>query len=336
MGTYLLNTPQIDYLTVSTRSLGYYELYRERLFSISKDFGVPSRPSKLLDYVGACSADGSITVLSRMCSGVPQYLIQLSGPRTSELAMAVVGDDEVRHTRVDVAYMSSTNDYPKPQELLLLLSSYGVPCEVRSDERSLQTLYVGERTRTRFIRIYEKEIGGRTYIRFELELKKDLARRVAVHALQSTSVRYGLLAASFDKLPLEVQTQLAFNFEGTVEKDKATVKECTPETYRDWFKETVVPSLLKRMRNHEAASLGGSEYAMEYSEILSLLQEELDIYIENVRGVEERQRGEVVSTNSKGKKIRARLSGPKEVPLAERTTLAAAKGVWQEPVGYED
>ena len=337
MSSYILNVPQLDYLTITTKSYELYLQYKELCRQRARENRFPTKPFTLLDYEGMVSPDGTISCGARETVNGGEYIVQLSGVDTERTFRSVATSDDYNTTRVDIAYMSSAVEYPKPQELLPILAECGVPCEVRSDERSMQTLYIGERNRTRFVRIYEKELAGRSYIRFELEIKKRLATRVAIPAVNNVSVRYGLLAGSFEKLPLQVQSQLAMEFgDSRVELPKAELQESNPMTYKDWFKETVVPSLLKRMRMSERMALGPEEYALEYKEILELLQTELDVYIEEVKGIEKSRRSEVETTRANGKRIAAsKARRAKKVQAEELEAGYSDADVWRVPQGYE-
>lgn len=329
--------PQVDYLTLTTKSYELYLQYKELCRQTARKNRLPTRPFVLLDYSGMVSPDGTISCGARSTENGEEYIVQLSGVDTEQTYKSVATSEDYNTTRVDVAYMSSAVEYPKPQELLPLLSECGVPCEVRSDERSLQTLYVGERNRTRFVRIYEKELGERSYIRFELEIKKRLATRVAIPAMNNMAVRYGLLAGSFEKLPLQVQSQLSMDFGSSrVELPKQELQESTASSYKDWFKETVVPSLLKRMRMAEQMSLGPVEYALEYRDILELLQTELAVYIEDVQGIEKTGRSYMETTRANGKKRSAsKARNTRKMKPEELEVGYSDDDVWRVPVGYE-
>lgn len=340
MSTYTLNTPQIDYLTMTTKSYELYLTWKRMCMRKSVGNPLPTKPFTLLDYAGMVSADGSVSVGSRTREGSEEYIVQLSGPTTEALWRSIVTDEKYNITRIDVAYMSSAKEYPKPEELLLLLTCNGVACSLESGKDGVQTLYIGKRNTVRYIRVYEKVLTDSQYLRLEVECKKGLASRLGIPLLNDETVRYALLAGSVEKMPLVFQSQLSMPFgEVSTRLPRGeSVTSGTAESYRDWFRDVVAPSLLKRMRSASRLGLGTTEYALEYKELLAMLQTELDTYIEEVRGVEKVLPHEETYFREDGKKkpFRYGTKGNKRPSGVDEEELTYSDDrVWRSIEGYD-
>jgi hypothetical protein len=111
------------------------------------------------------------------------------------------------------------------------------------------TIYVGKRTSELFRRIYKKHIDGVDYVRFEVEVKGNLARALWERGdVSSREAQADIFRHQFHALPGGVQRHLR-PFVERVEQGSGEFKPVHRSTDEekaiDWFASGVVPALDK-------------------------------------------------------------------------------------------
>jgi hypothetical protein len=165
-----LNTMKLDYLTCTSQdselALSEWTTHRARI----------------LQYVGYSHSDNKIFEGFALQKGDLNRLCRLTSSRANELWSTLIG---MRATRLDIALDVLTKGTLGEDLQCWSLVSKRASTFIGTHERGAAkgfTLYVGSRRSERFLRIYDKSSEANletpNVVRFELELKGSLARRV--------------------------------------------------------------------------------------------------------------------------------------------------------------
>jgi len=166
----VLNELKLDYLTATSNDT---ELVLDEW---------TTHRARILQYVGFAHSDNRIFEGLALQQGKLNRLCRLSSHRANELWELCVG---MRATRLDLALdVLTENTFAEDLNCWSIVSSRAstfISTHEKNKSRGF-TLYVGSRKSERFLRVYDKSVEGNLdypgVVRFELELKGSLARRV--------------------------------------------------------------------------------------------------------------------------------------------------------------
>lgn len=174
----------IDYLRVGTWDLRQYTLLASQLMLWRTGW----KAGSFLQYSGHKN-DGLFFGTGKQ-GKKSHYIFQVSGG----LAQTVLDDPTIAVllsndawycTRIDIQRTNPLPEWWNVRDIADSLRQDSVNCSfVESDTGT--TLYIGSRTSEKFIRIYTKQLD-KAYLRFEYEIKGDLARAIYRNIYQTVS-----------------------------------------------------------------------------------------------------------------------------------------------------
>lgn len=169
-------------------------------------------------------------------------------------------------TRIDVQLTIELPEWYSARELNDYLAFVLKRRIMLIENSGLDTVYVGSRQSSRYIRIYVKEdSSGKRWLRFEIETKKDRDKVPDRLALFAAKIgRRALVSFFWDeidklKLPLEFEQILSAHRVGETAKLPGIVRDSGEKTFR-WLNTTV----RKAIMNYAIKSHGRQEFVKEW------------------------------------------------------------------------
>lgn len=259
---FYIGAPAVDYLTLTTFDREKFEQARALAVSVSEG---DTAAGKQLQYVGERGTGYFAGQGSQ--KGKDHFLVSTSAAYahdmlrlTHEAAERVQG---IRCSRMDLQVT-----VPLPGDLFSL-SAVGrrlragelgpfrrrgaaSRIDIIDNNEGLDTVYVGARSSPRFVRIYVKKIAGKSYLRFEVEFKGDLAAQSWKAARgRGVSVLGPLLRAELDALPAAFVARLGEVYAACGDElgDRLRIVhgEATWERQLNWVLNQVWPTLEELM-----------------------------------------------------------------------------------------
>lgn len=278
----LTEIPAVDWLTLTTDSLNdfvsarlrwqedrerYYRLLNgKRKRGNAAVFAMPVKKGKIMQYEGQY-IDGVFWGVGKQ-NGADHYYVRASGDISNQLALQGGALSAFGATRVDVQFTVPYYREFVDLELLAMLRDgayWGdrkVPTvDAHIEHSGLSTVYVGSRSSMKFLRVYVKPGEGfERYVRYELELKQDMAnnlwRDVNSGRAVLAGVCGGVLRDSISRLPPEVvDSQLKPLYDGLMEFDPVRLVvgryAKSENSTLNWLYDSVLPAVKKLSSDHE-------------------------------------------------------------------------------------
>lgn len=258
---FLVGTPSIDWLTVTTLDVAAAMALRDRMSEGARL--LPERQRMQYRGATAVSARGTVFLGAYDGAGGAHWLCQASGLCADDV-YSWLGPAIARRvspwkvTRLDIQL---TVDYDpgewKQRELFYRLNRRGTVCtdfvESWSGNQTykLATVYYGKRGSDRVVRIYEKEgLGEDRYLRFEVEFKAERARYAARVLGSGIGPSKGaILKAEIERV---ADAPLSDAFLPPLNGEKAAHVRAikTPDDGSAWIMSTCMPKLTKYMAEY--------------------------------------------------------------------------------------
>jgi hypothetical protein len=252
----LLDTLCLDYITLTSYDTQLLEAHARYIISRIPEH-MPTAKNRM-QYAGL-NCDGVFYGVGRQHKGL-HAILQVPGYRSWHAAMAAQLEPEsVRCSRFDLQVTIDAALVPSIERLFDVMNSADTADwnhtgprpklqHIRNSD-GYDTLYVGTRTSELFRRIYVKPIEGKDYVRFEVEVKGNLARALWERGdVSSREAQADIFRHQFHALPSYVQSEL-HPFVERVEQGSGEFKPAhrgtDEEKAIDWFASGVVPALDK-------------------------------------------------------------------------------------------
>ena len=193
----IINTPSLDYWRATTSD---YQRYREIVEELLPNKEEERDMWRFQQYKGE-QLDGIAHGFAEQ-NGEDSYIVDVSGENADNKRL-ILGYSDMKLTRLDIQYTIKKPDYWDTIEFYYQMELGVWPNAKRHVEARINegndTIYIGDRTSERFIRVYVKETD---YVRFEVEFKKTLAVK-AWRAIRNggRSVMAGILLSEISRLP---------------------------------------------------------------------------------------------------------------------------------------
>lgn len=200
----LVDIAAVDWLTLTTYDNKTYSRIATQIRDMTKD--IPVKKAQRMQYVGERTEQ---TFYGRgVQTGIEHYMMQCSGIAADNLFLRMYSlnaNYEAKCTRIDVQITVERIPTDEPLSIIgrnirQLLNPSGVR---KGNQKKItifdnggqfgETCYIGSRDSESFIRLYDKEIGGRQFVRYEIEYKGTKAQQVLANALISTDMLKGYL-----------------------------------------------------------------------------------------------------------------------------------------------
>jgi hypothetical protein len=269
----LLDTLCLDYLTLTSYDTQLLEAHARYIVS-RIPYHMPTAKNRM-QYAGL-TCDGVFYGVGKQHQGL-HAILQVPGYRSWNAALAAQLEPEaVRCSRFDLQITIDAALVPSVERLFNRLNSADTADwnhtgprpklqHIRNSD-GYDTLYIGTRTSELFRRIYKKHIDGGDYVRFEVEVKGNLARALWERGdVSSREAQAGIFRHQFHALPRYVQSEL----HPFVERVEQGSGEFVPvhrgtdeEKALDWFRSGVIPAMNKaRQRGyfHEVCAIMAAE-----------------------------------------------------------------------------
>jgi hypothetical protein len=252
----LLDTLCPDYLTLTSYDTQLLEAHARYIISRIPEH-MPTAKNRM-QYAGLV-CDGVFYGVGRQHQGL-HAILQVPGYRSWHAALAAQLEPEgVRCSRFDLQITIDAALVPSMERLFDVLNSADTTewnhtgprpklQHIRNSD-GYDTLYIGTRTSELFRRIYVKPIEGKDYVRFEVEVKGNLARALWERGdVSDRAAQADIFRHQFHALPRHVQSEL-HPFLARVEQgtgEFVPVNRSTDEEKAiEWFASGVVPALDK-------------------------------------------------------------------------------------------
>lgn len=218
---------------------------------------------RVMQYQGIKSRDAFAGEAMQKSSR--HFLYQVSGGRSHDVCrvfrLGMYGRD-LRSTRLDVQL---TIPLPDNYSARVVADFWrdcdrwgnGRPANIRLQENTdgLDTVYIGSRTSERYVRVYVKEDDmGARYLRFEVEYKGDLSRKVWGQFLDSELGIYELLRGELDRLPglpLLLRDFGMFLLEVDSVGVAGSKRVLDDAKTMRWLRDSVTPALERMLNSHD-------------------------------------------------------------------------------------
>ena len=193
----IIKTPAIDYWRATTSD---YQRYREMIEELIPDKELEREKWFFQQYRG--EQVGGVAYGFAEQNGEDSYIIDVSGEAADDKRL-ILGYSDMKLTRLDIQYTIDKPDWWDTIEFYYQMHLGVWPNSKRQVEARINdgndTVYIGDRTSNRFIRVYVKESD---YVRFEVEFKKELAVK-AWRSIRNggRSVMAGILLSEIQRLP---------------------------------------------------------------------------------------------------------------------------------------
>lgn len=195
----IVDTPAIDYYRATTNIFDRYYDVVEELKTMVRD--KEKSKWRFQQYKG--DMYGGIAWGQAMQNGTENYIVDVSG-EDADNALPLLLYSDMKPTRIDVQYTARMPVWWDSAEFYFMMEHGVWPGRKREVQARLNagndTIYIGDRTSQRYIRIYVKE-GN--HIRFEVEYKKSRAVEAMRHI--SNGRRHamaGMMQAEISSLPV--------------------------------------------------------------------------------------------------------------------------------------
>jgi hypothetical protein len=252
----LIDTLCLDYLTLTSYDTQLLEAHARYIISRIPEH-MPTAKNRM-QYAGL-TCDGVFYGVGRQHKGL-HAVLQVPGYRSWNAALAAQLEPEgVRCSRFDLQVTIDAELVPNMELIFQTLNdttgeqwNHTGPrphlLHMRSGD-GYDTIYVGKRTSELFRRIYVKPIDGRDYVRYEVEVKGELARALWERGdVSDRQAQADIFRHQFCALPGEVQGLLQpfLDRVGQGSGEFVPVNRSTDaEKAIDWFGSGVVPALDK-------------------------------------------------------------------------------------------
>jgi hypothetical protein len=252
----LLDTLCLDYITLTSYDTQLLEAHARYIIS-RIPYHQPVSKNRM-QYAGV-HCDGVFYGVGKQHNGL-HAILQVPGYRAWHAALAAqLEPDGVRCSRFDLQITIDAALIQPIERLFNLLNSADTSewnqtgprpklQHIRNSD-GYDTLYIGTRTSELFRRIYVKPIDGRDYVRFEVEVKGNLARALWERGdVSDREAQADIFRHQFNALPGEIQRLLQPFMErvGAGSGEFIPVHRCTDEEKAiEWFASGVVPALNK-------------------------------------------------------------------------------------------
>lgn len=250
----IINTPAIDYWRATTGSLSQMDdLSRELIGG-----GDVGEKWHFLQYHG--NRFGSVGMGSAVQNGEPSYIIDISGETSDDLFERLVYSD-MKMTRLDLQIT-----VPKPKdwdtvEFHFTMEMDDWPNGIKRDvqtrlNKGNDTVYIGDRTSERFIRVYVKESD---YIRFEVEFKGTQA--VTAWKMVKNGKRYAMAGvllheiASLPYAPVFRPMKGCLLRHSDVEIKVPTQRKTSTNTTKLRWLASLLPTIERMMNDHDYGNM---------------------------------------------------------------------------------
>jgi DNA relaxase NicK len=266
-----VNTPQIDYLTLTT----YNPKATEEFYKWATTVNERQRERQKMQYTGFVTSDryGTCFVGSGQQGTRDHALMQVSGSlavsawnslkhfvnvgqaRVTRIDLQITVEyDRQTHSQADLAAVLRDNS---PHRAVSYIESKSGPQGVK-----LATVYYGSRISDRYTRIYEKQgMSDEILLRFEVEYKAKRATAVAMQLLQGASIK-ALLFGELTKIPYVDLLHNTFSkVLSTTPKFTRVVRE--PGNTEVWLRDKVANSLNRYLEQHETDSASMAEHFLK-------------------------------------------------------------------------
>jgi hypothetical protein len=252
----LLDTLCLDYITLTSYDTQLLEATARYIISRIPEH-MPTAKNRM-QYAGLV-CDGVFYGVGRQHQGL-HAILQVPGYRAWNAALAAqLGPEGVRCSRFDLQVTIDAALVPSIERLFDTLNSADTAAwnhtgprpklqHIRNSD-GYDTLYIGTRTSELFRRIYVKPIEGKDYVRFEVEIKGNLARALWERRdVSDRQAQADLFRHQFYALPGHVQSDLRPFLEcvGQGSGEFVPVNRGTDaEAAIEWFGSGVAPALDK-------------------------------------------------------------------------------------------
>lgn len=198
----------IDWITATSVKRSpevlHEESFLESLYITHRVKGA-EREVKFGGYSGLSDGNG-LKVGVRPRGNVEDVILVASGEKAGEVAVQVVGQGDIRVTRLDLQMTVKVAEERRVAEELraqtLQMRADGIPAHRRAmtyySSDTGDTLYIGDRsTKTRYIRVYDKggQLGSafRRVWRFEVEYHRSLAGKILETVMAERSIERSVI-----------------------------------------------------------------------------------------------------------------------------------------------
>lgn len=273
-----VNSVAMDWVTLTTWS------YREfiRLQEAFKDTitHTKAQTSSKMQYTGwrATANGGGVFFGQAEQRGHSHCMAEFSGSLSDDVFCKIlldndfIGEDGFRCTRVDLQRTLDIENWTAKDQFELMgkLKDRGLTVGWASSKDreygELATVYIGSRRSGRFIRLYQKVVGGSVWLRFEVVFKKaggsdSLLRRACEHspAYSLSSAYSGAIVAVAGSSMIEDRPFKDFLVPANPQLPD--VHRQDSKTHK-WLIETVLPTFKRFVSQHDGAA---HDVAMEFA-----------------------------------------------------------------------
>ena len=265
----IVNKPMIDYITVTSYEESLITWVHDRVKLITSTTNIKARKSRVMQYDGSKVDTGRGILFwgEGEQKGMPHYMVRCSGEFSDRVAASLAAYDRhggiqsYRVTRIDMQVTVECKDAGVClMEMFAMLNGKKIKGEMNGVFRliagsdKMNTLYLGSRQSNRFSRFYVKDvIEGVEYLRYEVELKGDVARdcwdRFRVGRDKAVkSMLTGEFKSKAGLIQDSIQKSIGSVLNGVGGKAKGVRKK--PNTIK-WLYKTVLPALEKQCNDHD-------------------------------------------------------------------------------------
>jgi len=277
MSDILLSAPHLDWLTFTT----FDPVTRDKLTALLEPG--QGKPGKRMQYEGTSYQNNAGNLFCGQAKqwGKDHWLFQISGLRSqASWARYKPSADKlkVKVTRIDIAVTVDLAQQTWSQSALFArLRRFSGTRSISYIEsksgpggRKLATIYFGQRTSDRMIRVYEKVLPDDAIgLRFEVEYKAGRAAEVDRMLCGGTPMG-DFLRAELDRLDDPLLAALYYECVGNDPANAIVVKQET-KTYR-WLMDMVLPTLSRFLHEH-----GNEGHQLRDAYLRVLLKNWLDV-----------------------------------------------------------
>lgn len=262
-GSFVVNVPRIDYLTLTTYEQTAWQFWKSALDG-NQELEQDDDETQIMQYMGYFwrNGTGNAYLGSGMQKRGMHIMLRISGDLAHQM-FGRVAKNPLKEmwgkvTRLDLQITVPMPDKWSQKRLHFRLTRAGKEPDTKSSQsglnrRVLRTVYLGSRHSNRFHRVYEKQVdGGDIYLRYECEYSRQLATKMAREILQSPSIVSQYLLGELQAIgDDDLESVFAHNLIG--QPSRETVKRVqSHDKTRRWLLENVLPAFTRHINDHSA------------------------------------------------------------------------------------
>lgn len=257
--SYVLDYPQIDWLTLTSFEPLAYETQLVMMAKVKQEYGRAVKEhegTKRLQYLGTAydTPDGTLFRGVAEQRGQDHFMTQISGELCNNTDLLIpiaagIREGWLKCRRIDIQATvlepASHNQWALFNRGKLLKKRMGWVESVDKSGNSLATVYDGNRDNEKFLRVYEKMAGETRLLRAEYEIKGNTAQSVANMIFRDGHTVAQLFKHFIQKTDDKELSLLYLPMLETITAVSKINRIKTTSNTEKWLRETVYPAFLR-------------------------------------------------------------------------------------------